>query len=286
MISVLFPVAKDVRWRRVVYSSTSIYLAQHARKENVNKNSFYQKSISHHVLSSTFSRDALRLLYIHKDAREAESTSSVLSVISCLSRVHVYAHVHTQHTLSLSSTDMVAVQTRIVKISTSFTKKKISVDVDAEDPFAALREAHQKAQARSRPSVSSAGDFVLKVPSVLKVSEYQHDVGLWTDQCGAGFASLKLVLVPKGSDALDVHDSSTFDLYKVKDSQWHGDTHVHPLTASDESVSEFDEQKRAALLVAHHSGGAILPFILFFKTLHPICIISARDKHDLYELDV
>ena len=153
---------------------------------------------------------------------------------------------------------MVAVQTRVVEVSTPFTRKKLAVDVDSEDPFAALREAHQKAQARSRPSMSSAEDFVLKVPTVIKISEYEHDVGLWTDhnKLGPFFASLKLVLVPKAGAALDAHDSATFDLYKVNQEDSLR-TIVYPLPLI---TSDFDEQKRAALLVAHHTGEATLPF--------------------------
>jgi hypothetical protein len=192
------------------------------------------------------------LRFPHKVARKTHPQLRALCV---------YAHTHT-HTLFLPPPpDMVVVQAGPRTVEVAYGEARFTVDIDGEDPLAALRNARSKSKSESKGSSLACYERLhlsVQMPTILKVSEHEHDVGLWADRdcSNTCFADLTLVVVPsEGDQPLDLLDSSTFDLYKLSKGRAHG----CPLIVSDdEGLSEFPGQEREELLVAHHMGGATL----------------------------
>ena len=134
------------------------------------------------------------------------------------------------------------------------TVQTFGVDIDCDDPFAAVKEA-----------AAAKGDncsLHVELPKILcKVEDdYEHDIGLWVDSMQAS-ADLTFVVAPSGDKKFDLTNASTFDLYKIARHR----TDCTPLDSK--------EAKRE-LLVAHIIGEApsFSRIRVAFSPLHSVAV--------------
>ena len=151
------------------------------------------------------------------------------------------------------------------------TKQTFGVDIDCDDPFAAVKEAAAAKGDNSRLQV--------KLPKVLcKVPEddFQHDIGLWVDRMKLqDSANLTFVIAPSGDKKFDRTKASTFYLYKI---DRHGTVHT-PLDSLD------SKEVKRELLVAHIMGGApsFSPTHVALSPLHSVVVPPVMCPSSLHD---